>query len=101
MKERKLAVKEPLKDWQAQTVADKLQSYQQIVGGYIEHIYSTAEGILLFGNEEGLISSLPFNLKLGSNFIFGTVFAVRSDEEGEFQSLTDEDLALLKAGKLE
>ena len=91
-----IAVKEPRRKWVIQTVEDILPAYQHIVGGYIEHVYTTKEGIQIFGNEEGLIRQMPLNIILSEQFLFGTLFAVRSDEEGEFQSLTEEDFEALR-----
>ncbi len=39
---------------------------------------------------------LKFNFRFFSDQIFGTVFAVRSDDDGEFVSITDEDPEYLK-----
>lgn len=89
-----IAVKEPNEKWQMCVVEDALPVYQKIVGGYIEHVYTMDEGILVFGNEEGMIKRLPTNI-LGEQVFFGTLFAVRSDEEGEFQCLTDKDFISL------
>lgn len=69
--------------------------YQDIVDGYIEHCYTTSGGMLIFGNEFGKMGDYAFNICAGDDFLFGTLFAVRSDDEGEFQSLRDEDLKVL------
>jgi len=90
-----IAVKEPGKDWRMNVVEDVLPSYQKIVGGNIEFCHSTKSGILIFGNEEGKLRGLEPNIELPNDIIVGTVFAVRSDEEGEFETLTDEDFVEL------
>ena len=52
----------------------------------------------MFCNEEGKLKDLLPNIvgPLG-DVIVGTIFAVRADDEGEFQSLTDYDLLKLGA----
>lgn len=90
-----IAVKEPGKAWKVQEVYDQLLVYQEIVGGYIECCYKSKDGFLVFGNEEGKINGSRVNLMTAEDYICGTVFAVRSDEDGEFQSLTDADLIKL------
>lgn len=88
-----IAVKEPGKAWEARKVDDLLQEYQKIVGGNIECCYKSKTGLLYFGSEEGKIIGSRVNLlTVDGDFICGTVFAVRSDEDGAFQSLTAEDL---------
>lgn len=97
-----IAVKEPSKAWEIREVEDTLKSYQDIVGGYIENFLRTSTGVLMFCNEEGKLLNLKPNLLTESgDLIVGTVFAVRSDEEGEFASLTKEDLLHLRAERNE
>lgn len=96
MKTIRIAVKEPGKDWFIHEVEDALPVYQKIVGGYIENFW-TENGLSFFCNEEGKFLDLKFNFRFFSDQIFGTVFAVRSDDEGEFVSITDEDLEYLKS----
>ena len=88
-----IAVKKPSGGWKAQTVEDALPTYQDIVGGYIENFETTKTGVHFFCNEEGKLRNLePNMISSHGDVIVGTVFAVRSDEEGEFCSLTDADL---------
>lgn len=92
MKNIRIAVKKPNGDWQARTVEDSLPTYQKIVGGYIEH-FDSIDGIEFFCNEEGKLKNLPENLiSTNGDVICGTVFAVRANSAGEFQSLTHKDL---------
>lgn len=93
-----IAVKEPADCWRVRHVKDSLKTYQDIVGGYIEQFTQTAGGIVMFCDEEGKLKDLLPNIvgPLG-DVIFGTIFAVRADDEGEFQSLTDYDLLKLGA----
>ena len=93
MKTIRIAVKKPTGGWQARTVEDSLPTYQKIVGGYIEHFDATPNGIEFFCNEEGRLQDLPENiLSTRGEVIRGTIFAVRANPAGEFESLTDKDL---------
>lgn len=94
-----IGIKEPGMDWHFREVKDDLKTYQQIVGGYIEMCHATKDGILIFGNEMGKLLGMVPNIFLPRDTIVGTVFAVRSDEEGEFQSLTGEDIDRLLSGQ--
>lgn len=96
MKTVRIAMKEPGKAWESREVEDTLPAYQKIVGGYIEHFWDM-KGLSLFCNENGKFEDLKFNFRFFSDQIFGTVFAVRSDEDGEFQPVTDADLEYLKS----
>ena len=91
-----VAVKKPGESWKSKRIEDTLESCQQIVGGYIENFMTTASGIELFCNEEGKIFDLEPNvISPMGDVIVGPIFAVRSDDDGEFQSLTVEDLEKL------
>ena len=95
-----IGIKEPGMDWHFREVEDRLKTYQQIVGGYIELAYAAPDGILIFCNEEGKLLGMVPNIELPYDTIVGTVFAVRSDEEGAFQSLTGEDIDRLLSGQI-
>ena len=94
MRKIRIAVKEPLKDWKFRTVEDTLPTYQKIVGGYIEGIF-TLDGVSFFCNEDGKFKDLKYNFKFGTHdWIMGNVFAVRSNMDGEFQDLKEGDLEI-------
>lgn len=101
MKTITIATKEPGLPWEARTVPDKLETYQAIVGGYIEHFHTSNRGVDYFCNEEGKLKKMQPNVVVRGQQIVGPIFAVRSDEEGEFISLTEDDLECIvgKAGK--
>ena len=87
-----IAVKEPGEPWKIREVEDELKTYQDIVGGYIEEFHHV-NGVHFFCNEEGKLLNLKPNLMIGKDdLIVGTVFAVRCNDEGEFVSLTNNDL---------
>lgn len=87
-----IAVKTPNKQWCLLDVNNELSVFQNIVQGPIELFYQSRSGILYFCNEEGKIFHLEPNFPFNRDIIVGTVFAVRSDDEGEFISLTFEDI---------
>ena len=95
MKKITIGIKEPGRAWHFREVEDALPTYQKIVGGYIQLGHAREDGILIFCTEEGKLHGLEPNIQLPDDVIVGTVFTVRSDEEGEFQGLTGEDIAVL------
>ena len=90
-----IGIKEPGQSWHFSEVEDTLNTYQRIVGGYIEGFYTNYLGLHFFCNEEGKFMNLKPNLIAGGEVIVGTVFCVRSDDEGAFTSVTGEDIAVL------
>ena len=52
---------EPGKLARAATIEASLESYQKIVGGYIEAYYPFEEPVCIVCNEEGKINGLPLN----------------------------------------
>lgn len=92
----RIAVKEPKKPWTFCDVVDVLDTYQKLVGGYIECFWSKNQ-ISFFCNEDGKFMDLKYNFRFGNHdFIMGTVFAARIDRYGEFTSLTDDDYEFFK-----
>lgn len=89
-----------------------LTSYDAInkgVGGYIECV-SLAENLDMYVNEEGKLMALPMNL-IGQSFwtdrygmtdiiVGDVVFTGGVDDEGESQSLTDEQIKSILDGAL-
>lgn len=93
----KIAVKEPGKAWEIREVEDTLETYQGIVGGYIECFRNIGK-IAFFCNENGKFMDMEPNIYVHSlnDTIMGTIFAARYDDEGEFVTLTDEDEQFFK-----
>ena len=87
-----ILIKEPGQAWHPAEVEDTLETYQKIVGGYIEGFFTNYRGLHFFCNEEGKLLDLKPNIFCGDDLIVGTIFAVRSDDEGEFASVTQEDI---------
>jgi hypothetical protein len=96
-----IGIKEPGKPWEIREVKDELPTYQKIVGGYIEGVDTMRDGLHIFCNEEGKLQGLEPNFGLNGDIIVGPAFAVRSTEEGEFASITTEDIEWLEDWPLE
>jgi len=73
------------------SVPNTLEAFQEAVGGYIEALGMDA-GFCLICNEEGKLLGLPANRRVGNDIIAGP-FLIVGEADGEFCSLSDEDLA--------
>ena len=85
-------------------IEDKLEVLQDIVGGYIEYVDLSQDGLTMIVNEEGKIYDLEYNLgatllydttHMGHDMILGNAIIVR-DKDGENASISDEDIKLVK-----
>lgn len=73
-------------------IENTLEAKQELVGGLIE-IVGLTEDILLVCNEEGKLDNLLPNLMFDYDYIAGDCFFVGDDyENGDFKSLTDEQI---------
>lgn len=87
------------------TIENTLEASQKIVGGYIELVCPYEdEAVCLIVNEMGKLEGLPYNFPLINledsqivDMVAGQAFICRSDDEGEFASLTEEDIEHFKA----
>lgn len=77
-------------------IGSDLKSLQAEVDGYIELVYVDYDAILVC-NEEGKLNGMEINRRLGDDIICGPFFIVGDDGEGEFTSLSDEQIAALKS----
>lgn len=89
----KIVIKEPYKQPYVKDIEDKLEAYQEIVGGYIEVILFT-DNILIVCNEEGKLMGLEPNIYLRNDIIVGTIFFVGRREE-DFRGLTDNEIKII------
>ena len=77
-------------------IADGLESYQTVVGGWIE-LWAVDGPAHFICNEEGVLEGLPFNrlvtLRDGTVWkIHGPILIIGGDEdEGTFESLPDDE----------
>ena len=81
---------EPGKAPEAVTIPNTLKAMQQMVGGYIEVI--PLDDVCLVCNEEGKLMGLPGSRRLGDDIIAGTFFLAGDTPDGDFCSLTPEQI---------
>lgn len=74
-------------------ITNDLHSVQEEVGGGLFQPVSLGDGIVLCCNEEGKLNGMPPNRWLGDDIVCGPFFLVGDDGEGDFISLTDEQVA--------
>lgn len=91
-----VVVKEPGKDPERMRVENRLETFQQLVAGYIETV-SITKDVLAIVNEEGLILGLPESGVCG---LYGTVVFVRpkGDEFASLLKLDEHTLCQLLEG---
>lgn len=80
-------------------IANTLQAFQAAVDGYIETVNIPGlieEGILMIANEEGFLRGLPVNENLLPFLYVGDVVFCSMDTDGNFASLSHEQLGYLK-----
>jgi hypothetical protein len=95
MPEIRVMVFEPGKPGEVRTIDGSLESFQGIVGGYIELLRDRKTGLSLYINEEGRLKDLPFNRIFGGYEVVGPAVFHRAKGENE-ASLTDEDIVALR-----
>ena len=81
---------EPGKAPETVTIPNTLEAAQKMVGGYIEVI--SLNDACLVCNEEGKLIGLEGNRRLGNDIITGTFFLAGCTDDGDFCSLTPEQL---------
>lgn len=99
----RVVIKEPNKKAEIREINNRLEDFQSIVGGYIE-VYPIRtdlplEDILIILNEEGKLMDLEPNMIVGNELIVGNMIFV-SEDNGDFKSLSDDQLFFLKQNKL-
>lgn len=82
---------EPMKEPHVADIENDLKSMQDVVGGLIE-VINLEDDIVMVDNEEGKLIGLEGNRRVGRDIIAGTFFLCGSNGEGEFVSLTEEQI---------
>lgn len=70
-----------------------VQTFQELVGGYVEPIH-LGEGVYMLCNEDGKLLGLEPNFSIGQELIVGNVLFVSSDGQ-DFTSLTTEQINMI------
>jgi hypothetical protein len=92
-----IVIVEPDKKPYKAIIDNELEAFNKIVGGYLElvPIGRTKKGakIAIHLNEEGKIFNLPFNRSLvGFDILVGTFFITAFNLQGDYISLTNEEV---------
>lgn len=79
-------------------IDDDIETLQSLVKGYIECVYLPKdEDVILVCNDSGKINNMELNRDIGYDIIAGPFLIVGNDKEnGEFKSLTDDQLLKYK-----
>ena len=81
---------EPGKAPETVTIPNTLEAAQKMVGGYI--VVISLYDVCLVCNEEGKLNGLEGNRRLGNDIITGTFFLTGCTDDGDFCSLTPEQM---------
>lgn len=76
-------------------VKRNLETFQGIVGGYIEMMTVVNNGIAMYINEEGRMNGMPLNTvasAIAHRLVFGPVVIFRSARGENEDSLTEDDI---------
>lgn len=87
-------------------IENKLEVIQDLVGGYIEYVDLSQDGVEMIINEEGKIYNLDYNLYatllyrathlFKDDYIVGDVIIVGTDNQGENRSLNALEEAVIR-----
>ena len=92
-------------EYEEREIKDKLETLQEIVGGLIQYVDISQDGLQMIVNEEGKILDLEYNLgatllynttHLYNDMILGNAIIVNTNDEGENKSITKEDIDTVK-----
>ena len=72
-------------------IPNKLSVFQQEVGGWIETV-PLGDGAILICNEEGKLTGMDGNRRLGNDIIAGPFLVVGDDGNGDFCSLRKDQI---------
>ena len=72
-------------------IPNELRGLQHEVGGFIECVYLD-DGAIAVVNEEGKLNGMEPNRRLGADIICGPFFICRDNSDGDFASLSEEQI---------
>ena len=90
----RVIIKEPGKAAQIKEIENTLETFQEIVSGYIE-TFEIGARMSLVCNEEGKLRKLQPNFKCANDVIVGTVILTTHNDEGDFIDLSDNQIEFL------
>lgn len=95
----RVVVLKPRQVPRVQMTPNSLRSLQTIVDGYIESVRIKADGhsYIILINEEGKLKCLTPNLVWFGDVLVGPAIFTKSNDEGDFVSLDDQDVERIKA----
>ena len=91
-----VAIKRAGEDLEFISIENELEEFQELVEGYIE-VVSIANTLDMIINDEGKIKDLEPNMVIAGDLICGDIIFANSNDEGDFESLSDENIELLKS----
>ena len=90
----RVIVKEPNQPPKVQYLNNTLQAFQEVVGGYIQHVPllvpGTLERVAVICNEDGRILGLPFTCMVNDISYVGTIIFVSVGHDGEYVSISND-----------
>lgn len=92
----RVVVKEPNKTGTIEQVTNELETFNNLVGGYIECL-NIKDNLILVCNEEGKLMDLEPNLYFNNDTVVGTVVFVEFNRDGDFVGLSDNSIEYLKS----
>ena len=86
-------IKNPGESFCKREIENSLESFQEIVGGYIEIVQGSLYGDLLICNEDGKVKGLPYNCMINDHMIVGPVILIGSEADDFADvTLTEKDI---------
>lgn len=86
----RVVIVEPNKPAYEAEIENNLDSYQKVVGGFIENVYNE-DGTVIVVNEEGKLEHLKGNRRYGNDILVGTFFVTGTTID-DYRGLTDDEV---------
>lgn len=75
----------------SEEISNDLATFQKLVGGYIE-VIALSDRLMIICNENGKLEGLEGNRRFKNNIIVGDFFIAADGGDGDFTSLTDDEI---------